>query len=141
MSWTSLQPALSRALLSVELAKPLPSQSLLSVAASFPELGSVVSFQKLGETEGQRNGSVKPDHGLLYSFVFSFVSSKTIQVLRSPRESSVGGQLSGVRRHRAGGTEPGYPARAALLPSPGQRVRLPGLAARAEGASDALGAA
>lgn len=78
MSWTSLQPALSRALLNVELAKPLPSQSLLSVAASFPELGSVVSFQKLGETEGQRNGSVKPDHGLLFSFVFSFVSSKTI---------------------------------------------------------------
>ncbi|CAI9156437.1 unnamed protein product [Rangifer tarandus platyrhynchus] len=48
MSWTSLQPALSRALLNVELARPLPSQSLLSVAASFPELGSVVSFQKLG---------------------------------------------------------------------------------------------
>ncbi|XP_060985480.1 uncharacterized protein LOC133046614 [Dama dama] len=99
MSWTRLQPALSRALLNVELAKPLPSQSLLSVAASFPELGSVVSFQKLGGTEEQRSGSVKPDHGLLFSFVFSFVYSKTIQALRSPRESSAGGQLSGVRRH------------------------------------------
>ncbi|XP_043344726.1 uncharacterized protein LOC122454357 isoform X2 [Cervus canadensis] len=99
MSWTRLQPALSRALLNVELAKPLPSQSLLSVAASFPELGSVVSFQKLGGTEEQRSGSVKPDHGLLFSFVFSFVSSKTIQALRSPRDSSAGGQLSGVRRH------------------------------------------
>ena len=40
---------------------------------------------------------------------------------------------------RAGGTEPGYRARAALLPSPGQRGRLPGLVATAEGASDALG--
>lgn len=41
----------------------------------------------------------------------------------------------------AGGTEPGYRARAALLPSPGQRGRLPGLVATAEAASDALGAA
>ena len=81
----------------------LPNLCLLRACSPwlpvFRNWGQWSAFKNLGETEGQRSGSVKPDHGLLFSFVFSFVSSKTTQALRSPRESSAGGQLSGVRRN------------------------------------------
>lgn len=135
MSWTRLQPALSRAPLNVKLAQPLPSQSLLLVAAKFP--GSKWSAFKNLENQRQQDGSLKPDLGLFLSLSFS----------RFFQDDPSLAELSGLVRgrtalrcaaSRAGVTEPPVPDSGRLLPSPGKRRRLPGLAAAAEAASSAL---
>lgn len=131
--------------------QPCPAQcgAYQAFAFSEPALGGcqfsgtgvrAVSFQKLGEPEGQRNGSVKPDLG------FFFLSPFLRFFKDDPSFAKPAGLVRGrtalrCTAARAGGTEPRSPARAAFLPSPRQRGRLPGLAAAAEAAFGALGAA
>lgn len=73
-------------------------------AALEPGLGScqfsgtgvrMASFQRLGEPERQRHGSVKP--ALRFLSLYLSVSSKMIEVLLGPQVPSAGGQPSGVR--------------------------------------------
>lgn len=131
MCWTRLQPALSLAPRNGEPVQPSPPPRRVSGGCQVSGSGvSVASFQKRREPEGQRGGVCEAGSGVSSLLCFRPFTD-------DPSLAGPGAERRGARPRAQVALSAGAGS-AALLRGPGQRGRLPGLAAAASGS---LGAA